>query len=68
MVASTGYDERSGTGMARLADRKVGGIALGGIVAVVGLIIALWFSLLIGVILIVVGLVPMGGFAKGKWY
>jgi hypothetical protein len=54
--------------MARLADKKVGGIALGGIVAVVGVLVALWFSPLIGVILIVVGLVPMGGFAKGKWY
>lgn len=54
--------------MSRLADKQVGGIALGGIVAVAGLIIALWFSVLIGVILIIVGLVPMGGFAKGKWY
>jgi hypothetical protein len=67
MVASTDY-EGSGTGMSRLADKQVGGIALGGIVAVAGLIIALWSSVLIGVILIIVGLVPMGGFAKGKWY
>jgi hypothetical protein len=54
--------------MSRLADRKVGGIALGGIVAVVGLIVLLWVSVILGVILIVVGLVPMGGFARGKWY
>jgi hypothetical protein len=54
--------------MSGLADKRVGGIALGGIVAVVGVIVALWFSLPIGVILIIVGLVPMGGFAKGKWY
>jgi type IV secretory pathway TrbD component len=57
-----------GAGMSRYADRKVGGVALGGIVAVVGLVVALWISLLVGVILIVVGLVPLGGFAKGKWY
>lgn len=54
--------------MSRLADKKVGGIALGGIVAVVGVIVALWFSVLLGIILIIVGLVPMGGFARGKWY
>jgi hypothetical protein len=54
--------------MSRYADKKVGGVALGGIIAVVGVIVALGFSLLLGVILIVIGLVPLGGFAKGKWY
>ena len=44
------------------------GIGLGGILVIAGIVIALFWSVLIGVIVAVVGLVAFGGFAKGKWY
>ncbi len=54
-----------------MADRgggNVGGIGLGGILVIVGIIIALFWSILLGVIVALVGLIAFGGFAKGKWY
>ncbi|MCU1346845.1 MAG: hypothetical protein JWL70_3111 [Acidimicrobiia bacterium] len=44
------------------------GIGTGGIVVIVGILVALFWSLLLGIILILVGLIAFGGFAKGKWY
>lgn len=44
------------------------GIGLGGILVIVGIIVALVWSVLLGVIIAVIGLVAFGGFAKGKWY
>jgi hypothetical protein len=44
------------------------GIGLGGILVIVGIIVALFWSVLLGVIIALVGLVAFGGFAKGKWY
>lgn len=49
-------------------DMKVGGIGLGGILVIVGIIVALFWSILLGVIIAVVGLAAFGGFVKGKWY
>jgi hypothetical protein len=46
----------------------VGGISLGGILVIVGIIVAFAWSLILGVIIAVVGLAAFGGFAKGKWY
>jgi hypothetical protein len=52
-----------------LADSRIGGISLGGILVIVGIVLAIllghWW---IGLIIAVVGLVFFGGFAKGKWY
>ena len=52
-----------------MADRRVGGISLGGILVIVGIILAIllghWW---IGLIIALIGLVFFGGFAKGKWY
>jgi hypothetical protein len=45
-----------------------GGIGLGGILVIGGIVVALLWSVLLGVIIAVVGLVAFGGFAKGKWY
>lgn len=47
---------------------SLGGIGLGGILVIVGIIVALVWSLLLGIIVALVGLVAFGGFAKGKWY
>jgi hypothetical protein len=54
-----------------MADRgrgAIGGISLGGILVVVGIIIALFWSILIGIIVILIGLIAFGGFVRGKWY
>ena len=49
-------------------DRRFAGISLGGILVIVGLVVALAFSLVLGVIIALVGLVAFGGFVRGKWY
>jgi hypothetical protein len=55
--------------MAGRADRSAGpGITLGGILVIVGIIVALFWSVILGIIIILVGLIAFGGFARGKWY
>ena len=46
----------------------IGGISLGGILVIVGIIIAIFWSLIIGIIVAVIGLVAFGGFVRGRWY
>ena len=46
----------------------LGGIGLGGILVIVGIVVAIAWSLWLGIIIAVIGLVAFGGFAKGKWY
>jgi hypothetical protein len=46
----------------------IGGISLGGILVIVGIIVAIVWSLWLGIIIALVGLVAFGGFAKGRWY
>jgi hypothetical protein len=50
------------------ADRGVFGIGLGGNLVIVGIVLALVWSVWIGIIIALVGLLAFGGFAKGKWY
>jgi hypothetical protein len=45
-----------------------GGISLGGILVIVGIIVAFVWSFWIGLIIALVGLVAFGGFVRGKWY
>ena len=56
-------------GAAGMADARSGGIGLGGILVIVGIVLAIllghWW---IGLLIALVGLVFFGGFAKGKWY
>ena len=47
---------------------NTGGIGLGGILVIVGIVVAIFWSLLIGLIIALIGLIAFGGFAKGKWY
>jgi hypothetical protein len=49
-------------------DRRFGGISLGGILVIVGIVVALLWSLILGIIIAVIGLVAFGGFVRGKWY
>jgi len=46
----------------------LGGIGLGGILVIVGIVVALVWSLWLGIIIALIGLIAFGGFAKGKWY
>jgi len=50
------------------SDRGALGIGLGGILVIVGIVIAIVWSLWLGIIVALVGLVAFGGFARGKWY
>ena len=50
------------------ADGRTGGIGLGGILVIVGIVLMIFSSFWIGLIVVLVGLVAFGGFAKGKWY
>ena len=51
-----------------MADRKYGGVTSGGIVVTHGVLMMLVFSLVIGLIVTLIGLVAFGGFVRGKWY
>lgn len=44
------------------------GISLGGLLVIIGIVVAIFWSVVLGVILALVGLVAFGGFARGRWY
>ncbi|MEO8695700.1 MAG: hypothetical protein ABI658_19435 [Acidimicrobiales bacterium] len=54
--------------MATTSSSRSTGIGVGGALVIAGIVIALFWSLLLGIIVALVGLVAFGGFAKGKWY
>ena len=54
--------------MARGSGGNTGGIGLGGILVIVGIVVAIVWSLWLGIIIALVGLIAFGGFARGKWY
>jgi hypothetical protein len=47
---------------------STGGIGLGGILVIVGIVLAIVWSFWVGLIIALVGLIAFGGFARGKWY
>jgi hypothetical protein len=47
---------------------RTGGLSLGGILVIVGIVVAIAWSVLVGLIIAVVGLVAFGGFVRGRWY
>jgi hypothetical protein len=49
-------------------NRGYGGISLGGIIVIVGIVLMIVWSFWIGLIILLVGLIAFGGFARGKWY
>ena len=54
-----------------MADRTATGgvgITFGGAIVIAGIIIAIFWSVVWGVIVALIGLVAFGGFAKGRWY
>ncbi len=44
------------------------GIGIGGILVIAGILVALFWSVLLGIIIALVGLIAFGGFARGRWY
>jgi hypothetical protein len=53
---------------ARDDQRRIGGISVGGIVVIVGILTLVFWSLWIGLIVVLIGLIAFGGFVRGKWY
>lgn len=55
-----------------MADREgrggIAGISTGGIIVIVGIVVLIFWSVLLGLIITLVGLIAFGGFARGKWY
>jgi hypothetical protein len=50
------------------SNKKRMGITLGGALVIAGIVIALFLSILVGVIVALIGLIAFGGFVRGKWY
>jgi hypothetical protein len=46
----------------------IAGISVGGIIVIVGIVVMFVWSFIIGLIIVLVGLIAFGGFARGKWY
>ncbi len=46
----------------------IAGISVGGIIVIVGILMMLFWSLWIGLIVVLIGLIAFGGFVRGKWY
>ncbi len=47
---------------------SVGGISVGGLLVILGIVIAIVWSLWVGIIVALIGLIAFGGFARGRWY
>jgi hypothetical protein len=46
----------------------IAGISTGGLVVIAGILLMIFWSVWIGLIAVLVGLIAFGGFARGKWY
>jgi hypothetical protein len=46
----------------------IAGISVGGIIVIVGIVMMLVWSVWIGLIVVLIGLIAFGGFVRGKWY
>jgi hypothetical protein len=51
-----------------MADTRIGGIGLGGLLVILGIVLIIVWSFWWGLVVALIGLVAFGGFAKGKWY
>ena len=55
--------------MAAPEDRgKLAGISVGGVLIIVGIVVAIAWSLVVGVIIILFGVVAFGAFSRGRGY
>jgi hypothetical protein len=46
----------------------MGGISTGGIIVIVGIVVMIVWSFVLGLIIVLIGLIAFGGFARGRWY
>ncbi|HSJ94746.1 MAG TPA: twin-arginine translocase TatA/TatE family subunit [Gaiellaceae bacterium] len=46
----------------------MGGISLGGLLVIIGIIVAIFGPLWLGIVIALIGLIAFGGFARGRWY
>ena len=46
----------------------IAGISLGGLVVIIGIVLAIFVSIWLGLSVVLVGLIAFGGFAPGRWY
>jgi hypothetical protein len=61
--------EPEGNGMSTpQSSRKNAGIGIGGVLVIAGIVIAIAWSVILGIIVAIIGLVAFGGFVRGKWY
>jgi hypothetical protein len=44
------------------------GLTLGGAIVIAGVLIAIFWSVIVGIIVALIGLLAFGGFARGRWY
>ena len=44
------------------------GISLGGIIVIIGIVLMIVWSFWLGLIIVLIGLIAFGGFARGRWY
>jgi len=54
-----------------MADRTTTGgvgLTLGGAIVIAGILVAIFWSVILGVIIALIGLLAFGGFARGRWY
>jgi len=51
-----------------MADRRFGGISMGGLIVILGILLIVFWSFWIGLIVTLIGLIAFGGFVRGKWY
>ena len=47
---------------------NVMGIGLGGIIVIVGILVAIFGNGWLGIIIALVGLMAFGGFSRGRWF
>lgn len=43
-------------------------LGIGGILVILGIVLAVLGHLILGIIVALVGLIAFGGFARGRWY
>jgi hypothetical protein len=46
----------------------IGGLSLGGVLIIIGIVVAIIWSFWAGLIIALIGLIAFGGFARGRWY
>jgi hypothetical protein len=46
----------------------MGGISLGGILVIIGIVVMVVWSFWLGLVILLIGLIAFGGFARGRWY